>query len=194
MTKSRSQIGRSSVRSGKRLENRYANMWTDWTGETFRRRRIEGRGESVTGLEGVADVICTSATCKFAIESKKEKTFSFTATPFSDSSKFWSWWIQASVDAMIRTMSDKKHHYMPFVHFKPTPNHDYIAISRSALSKLVVNSPIAGYEIVPSFDTLSEKVEVDGKIIEFQIKPTNVLLTTWKNFITSVDPKSVFYG
>lgn len=193
MAKSRSQIGRSSVRSGKRLENRYANMWSEWTGEEFRRRRVEGRGASVAGLEGVADVICTSANCKFAIESKKEKTFSFTATPWSDKSSFWVWWKQATTDSMIRTMGDSKHHYMPLVQFKPTPNHDYVAIAESSIKKLELFSPLAGYIIVPNFDVLYEQVDIDGRSHKFQIKPTNVLITTWKNFTTSVDPKSVFY-
>lgn len=192
MAKSRSQIGRSSVRSGKRLENRYANMWSEWTGKEFRRRRIEGRGKSVTSLEGVADVICTTANCKFAIESKKEKTFSFTATPWSDKSSFWSWWTQASTDAMIRTMSSD-HLYFPLVQFKPTPNHDYVAIDEQSLSKLTVLTPIAGYIIVPNFTVLTETVEIDGQVMKFEIKPTNVLITTWKNFTTSVDPNSVFY-
>jgi len=192
MTKSKSQIGRSSVRSGKRLENRYANMWTEWTGEEFRRRRIEGRGVSVAGLEGVADVICTSANCKFAIESKKEKTFSFTATPWSDKSSFWMWWKQASIDAMIRTMNGT-HYYMPLVQFKPTPNHDYVAIAETSIQKLTVLSPIAGYIIAPNFLLMHETVVIDGKPLKFEIKSTNVLLTTWKNFITSIDSKSVFY-
>ena len=191
--KTQSQIGRSAVRSGKRLENRYANLWSDWTGKTFRRRKVEGRDESIASLEGVSDVICVDAICKFAIESKKEKNFSFMSTPFSHKSVFWDWWRQVSIDAIIRTNNNDKYEFLPLLHFKPTPNHDFVAFEYNKLKRLSLLSPIGGYQIIPNFDKMSEKIEIGKSQVIFEIKTTNILITSWKDFTTSVDPESVFY-
>lgn len=193
MTVDRSKTGRSSVRTGKRLENRYANMWSEWTGETFRRRRTEGRGSSVTSVEGVADVICTTKTVKFAIESKKEKKFSFTATPFSSKSIFWQWWSQVYADAMILTMASSKYHFHPFLHFKPTPASDFVAFPTYVLDCLSCSSSIDGYTIKNSFGKLPYKSVFDGVSYNFDVVTDNVFITSWQSFTQAIDPKSAFY-
>jgi len=194
MAKNRSNIGRSNVRSGKRLENRYANLWTEWTGETFRRRRVEGRGVAVSSVEGVADIICVSKNLKFAIESKKTAGFSFMATPFNFSSLFWKqWWSQVSIDTFVLNLRSDEHEYFPFIHFKPTPNHDFVGFYKSSLDHLELKGKMSGYEIFPNFDSFQAKAEVDGEIHTLQVESKGIFITSWKDFTKIVVPESVFY-
>ncbi len=52
-----SKIGKSNVRRSKGHERQVAHYLTDWSGQEFRRRRVEGRDVTVIERESTADVI-----------------------------------------------------------------------------------------------------------------------------------------
>ena len=63
-------VGKSNVRRGKTYERRVSNLLTEWSGEEFRRRRVEGRDSNVIDRESTADVIPASKKIIFSIEVK----------------------------------------------------------------------------------------------------------------------------
>ena len=147
-----SKIGKSNVRTAKAHERRIANLLTEWTKPygfpAFRRRRVEGRGDDVKVVEGVADVIPVSGDILFAIEAKKGEGFSIDGLMASPkTAKFTQWWHQASYDAKI--LGDKlgEARY-PMLFFKPHPNWDWVAVPFSLFQNSILQPR---YDI--SFDT-----------------------------------------
>jgi len=123
-----SKIGKSNVATGKCHERRIAKLLTDWSGRPFRRRRVEGRGDDVKVVEGVADVIPVEGDILFAIEAKKGKDFSIDGLMLNPiGARFTEWWHQSSYDALL--LSEKTHIIRyPMLFFKPHPNWDWIAV------------------------------------------------------------------
>ena len=103
----KSQGSRNNT-NAKVFERRIAELWTKWTGVDFRRRKIEGHDFKTVINDGTADVICVEPTkeCKFVIECKKRKDFSFTATPFANTAQFWDWFTQVACDSQLRSHHD----------------------------------------------------------------------------------------
>ena len=52
-----SKVGKSNVRKGKTYERRVAGLLTEYTGQEFRRRRVEGRDLSVVERESTASSV-----------------------------------------------------------------------------------------------------------------------------------------
>lgn len=192
----RSQGSRNNTNS-KVFERRVAELWTDWTGIDFRRRKIEGHDRKTVVNDGTADVICVdqSKICRFVIECKKRKDFSFTATPFQDTAKFWDWFSQVACDAILRSHHDSESKlYIPIVHFKPTPNHDFVGYYGSSINNMKIVDNIPGYQIITGFDkNITRRLVIDGEEKIFEVNPNDVYLSTWKDFTRCVDPTSVFY-
>ena len=137
-----SKIGKSNVRTAKVHERRIANLLTEWTKPygfpAFRRRRVEGRGDDVKVVEGVADVIPISGDILFAIEAKKGEGFSIDGLMASPkTAKFTQWWHQASYDAKL--LGDKlgEARY-PMLFFKPHPNWDWVAVPFSLFQNSIL--------------------------------------------------------
>ena len=128
-----SEIGRSNVQTSKAHERRVAHLLADWSGEQFRRRRIEGRGRDTVGVDLTGDVIAVEKLARFNIEAKKEEGFSFNALLANiTNNKFTGWWHQSTYDASIVSEVVGKE-MLPMLFFKPHPNHDFVAIDVAAL-------------------------------------------------------------
>jgi hypothetical protein len=190
-----SSQGSRNSKNGKSMENRCAKMWTQWTNIEFRRRKVEGHDKNTVSVDGVGDIICANPEkqCKFTIESKNRKGFSFTSVPFSIKSPFWDWFSQSVCDSLI------KHHYSnieyyPFLHFKNGSVGNMVALYKNDLDKLKLVDQIVGYEIKTNFeDKISRRACLTTKYVEFEIPTEGVIISTWQNFIKAVDPNSVFY-
>lgn len=183
--------------NAKNFERRIAELWSKWTGVDFRRRKIEGHDRKTVINDGTADVICVdqSMICRFCIECKKRKDFSFTATPFADTAQFWDWFTQVACDTQLRSHHDPQNRvYLPIVHFKPTPNHDFVAFYTADIVPLLVEPIIPGYHIIPSFTkNITRKLIIDETPVTFEVNPNGVQLSTWADFKRCVDPKLVFH-
>lgn len=181
--------------NGKSMENKCAKMWSAWTGINFRRRKIEGHDTNTVSLDGTGDVICvdTSVSCKFTIESKNRKDFSFISTPFSVKSPFWSWFAQSACDARIKQHYTKVE-YFPFLHFKPGSIGNFIALYKKDFETLNPRKKLVGYEINSNFaDDIIRTAKLSDGMVDFKISTGGVLISTWDNFIDAVDPLSVFH-
>lgn len=190
-----SQGSRNST-NGKSMENRCAKLWTKWTGIDFRRRKVEGHDKNTVSIDGVGDIICADPTksCKFTIESKNRKGFSFLNTPFSIKSPFWDWFAQSACDANI-----KEHYsnieFFPFLHFKNGNIGNMVAFYKSDYEKLDILEYVTGYEIRSNFlEKIIRRAKVSSKIVEYHVSTDGIIISTWDNFTKSVDPKSVFHG
>jgi hypothetical protein len=181
--------------NGKNMENKCAKMWTAWTGVNFRRRKIEGHDTNTVSVDGTGDVICadSSKSCKFTIESKNRKDFSFTTTPFSIKSPFWSWFAQSACDARIKQYYTKLE-YFPFLHFKPGSIGNFIALYKRDFESLNPQKGLVGYEIHCDFaDDIIRTAKLSDGPVDFKIQTCGILISTWDNFIDVVDPLSVFH-
>jgi hypothetical protein len=198
-----SKICKSNVATAKAYERRVKKLLTEWSGHEFRRRRVEGRGNDISVVEGVADVIPVDGKIIFAIEVKKEKGFSFDsllANPHNN--KFTKWWFQVCYDAKILTdrSGDKK---WPLLFFKPHPNFDWIAIAREPFLRGVLRSSkkIVGRRIwFPHlvFDEFKYcgqiKMNVsrskNEKLVNMILEPC--IICRWTDFAANISPKSIF--
>jgi len=126
-----SKIGKSNVSTAKAHERRVKKLLSEWSGKEFRRRRVEGRGDDVSVVEGVADVIPVEGEIIFAIEAKKEKGFSFDSLlgNTAGNQKFTKWWHQTCYDAHLLTTKTGKDKF-PLLFFKPNPSWDWIAVDQ----------------------------------------------------------------
>lgn len=123
-----SKTGKRNVATSKSHERRCKTLLTEWAGVEFRRRRVEGRGDDVSVVEGFADIIPIKGSVIFAIESKKGEKFSIDGL-FTNphGAKFTKWWHQVNYDAqLLSKQADEKR--WPMLFFKPHPNWDWIAL------------------------------------------------------------------
>lgn len=206
------KIGRSNVRSSKVYERRVKNLLTEWTGKEFRRRRVEGRGDDVKVVEGVADVIPVEGEIHFAIEAKKEKDFSLDALMASpETAVFTKWWHQCCYDAKL--LSEKSNEKkLPMLFFKPIPNWDWVAVAQSAFDEAVLlPHPDVTYDVVyrsaranvwfPTilFDAYAYLGKIEKNIahssknkVMYPLELEPCYLCRWRDFATNVDPSSIF--
>jgi len=192
-----SRIGKSNVRKGKTLERRVANLFTDFTGLEFRRRRVEGRDASVIERESTADVIPVKGDIIFSIEVKSGQFGSFDAVLANPAGTiFTKWWHQTCYDAKLMTELFKKD-YFPFMFFKFNRNSDWVAISKRAFTLLKCD------KLIPYFDLdyfdycglITHNVShTDNRANEVQIglQLDAIRMMRWRDFISAVDPKSIF--
>jgi hypothetical protein len=209
-----SKIGKSNVRSAKVHERRIAKLLSEWSGRKFRRRRVEGRGDDVKVVEGVADVIPVEGDIIFAVEAKKGKDFSIDGLMSNPAgARFTEWWHQASYDAELLTKKTNVQRY-PMLFFKPHPNWDWVAVPFQVFQQNILRSKDiepAEYEIRrkcsevwfphvhfdaycwmgPISHNTSRSKQKDKKVmVSLQLSP--VVFCRWRDFAAFVDPESIF--
>lgn len=137
----RSKIGKSNVRRGKSYERTVAKFLTDYTGEQFRRRKVEGRDATILERESAADVIPVTGEILFSIEVKCGECPALDgllANPLTN--KITKWWHQATYDAtlltdiLIKKPGKKRADYMPLLFFKPGRGFNWIAVDHRAFT------------------------------------------------------------
>lgn len=207
-----SKIGKSNVRRAKNHERRVKSLLFDWTGEEFRRRRVEGRDATVIDRESTADVICVRRNIHFSIEAKCGKIVSMDgilASPLKND--FSSWWHQTAYDASLLSEALKRTIY-PMLFFKPHPNFDWVALPKIAFKTILRPHPSLNidneiYDTNTSlwFPTISLNVfhlgDVSCNVIHTK-KKTNqkfiplrlpeCYLMRWRDLMANVDPQSFF--
>lgn len=200
-----SKTGKRNVSTAKSHERRCKKLLQEWSGVEFRRRRVEGRGDDVSVVEGVADVIPVDRDVVFAIEAKKGEKFSL--DHLMDKPKralFTEWWHQVNYDAYIMTEKTKVQRY-PLLFFKPHPNWDWIAVDSECFENGVLK-PKAYSEPTNScwfphflFDSYAGLGPVEHNISTSKKNPVlfplilkNCVICRWKDFADQVDPVNIF--
>lgn len=124
-----SKTGKSNVRRSKSHERTIAAWLTEWSGQEFRRRRVEGRDVTVIERESTADVIPVKGDIYCSIEAKCGEVQTFAALMDNPTgTKFTEWWHQACYDV---TLVSKVFHrqFYPMMFFRPYLNQNWVAIS-----------------------------------------------------------------
>tara|TARA_R110002110_G_scaffold22761_7_gene87898 strand:+ start:1256 stop:1873 length:618 start_codon:yes stop_codon:yes gene_type:complete len=197
-----SKIGKSNVRRSKSHERRVAKLLTEWSGVTFRRRRVEGRDEAVRMVEGVSDVISVEREFSFAVEAKCGVGFSMDALLKNPKScLFTTWWHQTNYDAQLKTKADGRDCY-PMLFFKPNPAHDWVVVSSKAIKILepknnVVNNntlwfPHIVYDHYDGLGPIAGDIShtKNKNIAEVELDP--LFMCRWRDFEENVKPDSTF--
>jgi len=208
-----SKVGKSNVHTAKCHERRVAKLLTDWSGKQFRRRRVEGRGDDVRVVEGVADVIPVEGDIIFAIEAKKGKDFSIDGLMLNPAgARFTEWWHQASYDAKLLTEKTDIQRY-PMVFFKPHPNWDWVAVPFELFQQNILQPrDILSIPPIPDrrkksevwfphihFDAYAWLGKVEHNVskskrnkvmVALDLQP--VVFCRWRDFEEFVDPESIF--
>jgi hypothetical protein len=200
-----SKVGKRNVATAKNHERRCKSLLTEWSGVEFRRRRIEGRGDDVAVVEGVADIIPVTGKVIFAIESKKGENFSLDglfANPHK--AKFTEWWHQVNYDAQILTdkIGEKR---WPLLFFKPHPSRDWVAVP-SACFELGILRPKSGseniggcwfqhikYDAYKWIGAVEHNISASNKrpvIKALNLEPC--IMCRWKDFASEVDHRTIF--
>lgn len=209
-----SKTGKSNVATSKSHERRCKKLLTEWAGVEFRRRRIEGRGDDVRVIEGVADIIPVEGEVIFAIESKKGEKFSLNGlftNPYG--AKFTEWWHQVNYDAQL--LAEKiQHHRWPMLFFKPHPNWDWIALPTRCFEMQILcpgshapESDKTRWGVNPT-ECWFQHIRYDAYkwmgLVEHNVASSNTnkvmkaiplepcIMCRWQDFASQVDPKSIF--
>jgi hypothetical protein len=201
-----SKTGKRNVATSKSHERRCKKLLTDWSGVEFRRRRIEGRGNDVIVVEGVADIIPVEGQVIFAIESKKGENFSLDglfANPHG--AQFSKWYHQVSYDAQLLTekLGEKR---WPLLFFKPIPAWDWIAVPTACFDEHILRPKDEGIGDYNGcwfqhlrFDHYKNIGPVEHNVSESKqnpvmkaIKLEPCVICRWKDFANQVDPKTIF--
>lgn len=208
-----SKVGKSNVRTAKNHERRIARLLTEWSHYQFRRRRVEGRGDDVKVVEGVADVIPVEGDIIFAIEAKKGKTFSLDHLMMDPAKAvFTEWWHQATYDAKILTERTEIQRY-PMLFFKPHPNWDWVAVPFQVFQQSILKPMDSSADYMDRrkcsevwfphihFDAYCWLGPVEHNISNTKKKENRVMLALdlppvvfcrWKDFANYVSPESIF--
>lgn len=197
-----SKTGKSNVRRGKTLERRVAKLLTEWTGETFRRRRVEGRDSTTIERDSTADVISVQKQTVFSIEVKNAKGFSLDALLANpETTKFVSWWHQATYDAHLLTDIYTTKIY-PFLFFKPIPSWDWVAFPTESIG--IIKSTDQNQSSDPWFPTIKfdwfdrmEPVSMNvsqskKNPVMYELQLPSCYICRWVDFKNNVDPRSFF--
>lgn len=207
-----SKTGKSNVRSAKVHERRIAKLLSDWSGKKFRRRRVEGRGDDIKVVEGVADVIPVEGDIIFAIEAKKGKNFSLDGLMLNpQKALFTEWWHQASYDAELLTKKTDTQRY-PMLFFKPHPNWDWVVVPFQAFQQNILKPQNLDAEEFAARRKCSEvwfphihfdaycwlgpishntsRSKNNKVMVPLQLEPA--VFCRWRDFETFVDPESIF--
>jgi|10_taG_2_1085330.scaffolds.fasta_scaffold00305_17 hypothetical protein len=202
-----SKTGKRNVATSKSHERRCKKLLTEWAGVEFRRRRVEGRGDDVSVVEGVADIIPVEGKILFAIESKKGEDFSLDGLFLnSHGARFTKWWHQVNYDAKLLTekLGAKR---WPLLFFKPHPNWDWVAVPIKCFENEILvskNYPSDFYGGKCWFQHISYDAyrwigpvthniatSTKNKVMEaLDLEPC--IMCRWKDFATNVDPQSIF--
>lgn len=203
--KTYSEVGKRNVATSKCHERRCKKLLTDWSGVDFRRRRIEGRGDDVSVVEGVADIIPVHGKILFAIESKKGEGFSFDALLTNPhTAKFTKWWHQVNYDARLLTekTGEKK---WPMLFFKPIPAWDWVAVPIECFKQHILKPTNVQdndgecwfqhlkYDMYGTIGKIAHDISSSGKnkvIVELELE--SCIICKWKTFAAEVCPKSIF--
>ncbi len=186
-----SKIGKSNVRKGKTYERRVANLLTEYTGELFRRRRVEGRDVSTIERESTADVISVSKDINFSIEVKSGKGFSLDALLANpEKCLFTTWWHQATYDAVLVSKAFNRD-ISPLLFFKGSGTTDWLAIPTYILG----DSKVAKLDYVYTKNPIKMNVSHTDKksnevIVELNLP--SVSFIRWHDFASAVSPKIFF--
>lgn len=211
-----SKTGKRNVATSKSHERRCKTLLTEWAGVEFRRRRVEGRGDDVSVVEGFADIIPIKGSVIFAIESKKGEKFSIDSL-FTNphGAKFTEWWHQVNYDAQLLSeqVGEKR---WPMLFFKPHPNWDWIALPTQLFTDNILdwkeemgpplgNSPHGGCSALScwfphiSFDyyrwlgPIEHNIAASSKnkvMKAIELEPC--IICKWRDFANHVDPSSIF--
>lgn len=202
-----SKTGKRNVATSKSHERRCKKLLTDWAGVEFRRRRVEGRGDDVSVVEGVADIIPVEGKVLFAIESKKGEKFSIDGLFMSPhTAKFTEWWHQVNYDAQLLTekLGEKR---WPMLFFKPHPNWDWVALPTACFANQILR-PTRTIQGAISTECWFQHIRYDAYSwlgpIEHNIAASNknkvmkaitlepCIMCRWKDFAAEVDPQAIF--
>lgn len=214
-----SKTGKSNVRRGKSHERTIAGWLTEWTGEEFRRRRVEGRDVTVIERESTADVIPVRGEIHCSIEAKCGEVYSFAALLDNPTgTKFSEWWHQCLYDVSLITKVFNRPFY-PMMFFRPYPNQNWVAVSHKLFWRGVLSPPSnhpafaewqktftdgGNYKIwFPhflfdaydrlgpiSFNVIKTKNKANHKLVPLELDA--VVMCRWKDFAANVDPQSFF--
>jgi len=203
-----SQIGKSNVSTAKCHERRVAKLLTDWSGRAFRRRRVEGRESDTVLRDLTGDVVPADANnkCRFNIEAKKGKGFSFNSILENFSTcKFTSWLHQTVYDADLSSKASGLL-IQPLLFFKPHPNYDWVAFDINALNflKFAATPAIAALPFPHLlFDHYRHCGSLTFNISHTKNKDNRVMvplqlpacfICNWTDFAKNVIPDSFFFG
>lgn len=209
-----SKTGKRNVSTAKSHERRCKKLLTDWAGVEFRRRRVEGRGDDVAVVEGVADIIPVEGEVLFAIESKKGEKFSLDGLFMNPhTAKFTEWWHQVNYDAHLLTEKLGEQRW-PLLFFKPHPNWDWVAVPvvcfESQLLTPKSDAPDDGaarwgvrstecwfhhirYDAYRWLGPIEHNISTSTKnkvMKALQLPPC--IMCRWKDFAANVNPRSIF--
>jgi hypothetical protein len=195
-----SKIGKSNVRKGKNHERRIARLLSEWTGEEFRRRRVEGRESNVIDRESTADIIPASKSIIFSIEAKSGTCPSLDGILSNPSKNKWtSWWHQCCYDAELLSKA-LNHQIWPMMFFKPHQNFDWVAIAKDPYEQVLKSN---GEKVrIPNFflDLFEWVGPISHNISNSPKNPVykslhlhSCYMVRWVDFAKSVDPISIFY-
>ena len=204
-----SQIGKSNVSTAKNHERRIAKLLAEWSGREFRRRRVEGRESDTVLRDLTGDVVPadTKNRCRFNLEAKKGKGFSFNSILNGFTTcRFSEWWHQSSLDAALVSRALKLF-IEPMVFFKPHPNFDWVAFSTGALDFLRSKDSNEQQQRLwfphllfdhyahcgpISFNISHTKNRKNVVIVPLELSPC--FICTWNDFAANVNPDSFFFG
>lgn len=203
-----SKVGKRNVATGKSHERRCKNLLTEWSGVEFRRRRIEGRGDDVSVVEGVADIIPVTGKIIFAIESKKGENFSIDGLFLNPhKAKFTEWWHQVNYDAQILTekLGEKR---WPLLFFKPHPNWDWVAVPTACFEQGILKPKSDGLVVINNGACWFQHIRYDAYKwigpVEHDVSASSrrpvmkalylepCIMCRWKDFANEVDHKTIF--
>jgi hypothetical protein len=202
-----SKTGKRNVATSKTHERRCKKLLTEWSGVEFRRRRIEGRGDDVTVVEGVADIIPVEGQVIFAIESKKGENFSLDGLFVNPKgAKFTEWWHQVNYDAKLLTekLGEKR---WPLLFFKPIPAWDWVAVpSKCFDDKILIpkDESLRNLYMGCWFQHIRYDCYKDVGLVEHNISTSKsnpvmealelepCIMCRWKDFAREVDPQAIF--
>lgn len=201
-----SKTGKRNVSTAKSHERRCKSLLTDWSGVEFRRRRVEGRGDDVSVVEGVADVIPVDRDVIFAIEAKKGEKFSIDhLMDKPEAALFTEWWHQVNYDAKILTDKTGIQRY-PLLFFKPHPNWDWIAIDSDCFDQSILKPKNGDRSLIGRcwfphlrFDSYGTLGPVEHNVstskknpVMFALELKNCVICRWKTFAEEVNPTHIF--
>lgn len=192
--KEQSRVGKSNVRRGKCHERKIAACLTEWSNIKFVRRKIEGKDEFITKRNSSADVICASKHFKFSVEVKCGAGFSHDALIMNpDTNKFSQWWSQAVYDAGI-TSRALGLEVLPMLFFKPKPNTNWVAITRTALQHFEFKEKLRylSYDYPDVEYTFDISHSKKHKNLVSLILP-GIIMCPWSIFASSVVPSEKLF-
>lgn len=217
-----SRIGRSNVRRSKGHERQIAHYLTDWSGQEFRRRRVEGRDVTVIERESTADVIPVKGDIHCSIEAKCGEVQTFAALMDNPKkTKFTEWWHQTCYDvSLVQKVFNRP--FYPMMFFRPYQNQNWVAVSAKLFQNGILSprKDQSAYEewyktflkeanggiykiwfphfLFDAYDRLGEisfNVVRTKKKANYRYVPLKldaVVLCRWKDFAANVDPQSFF--